>query len=96
MRPTDTTEEATEHQLDSSRLDVALASMPPHGLSFHHAQNEVVDEVRSGRAQAAVFLRPATVGQIAEVGRGAARMPAKTTFFTPKPRTGMVFRAVPG
>ena len=32
--------------------------------------------------------------EIAEVGRGAARMPAKTTYFTPKARTGMVFRSV--
>ena len=39
--------------------------------------------------------RPAhTVAQIAEVGRGAARMPPKTTFFHPKPKTGLVFRSL--
>jgi uncharacterized protein (DUF1015 family) len=37
-------------------------------------------------------LRPATVEQIAAVSRGGVRMPAKTTFFWPKPRTGMVVR----
>lgn len=96
LRPTAATEEAAQHHLDSSRLDVALASLPPHGLSFQHDTADVVDDVAAGRAQAGILLRPASVAQIAEVGRGAARMPAKTTFFTPKPRTGMVFRAVPG
>ena len=38
--------------------------------------------------------RPATDAQIAAVGRARERMPPKTTFFWPKPRTGMVFRDV--
>ena len=96
LRPTEATEAASEHSLDSSRLDVALASLPPHGLTYQHGVEETVAEVEAGRAQGAVFLRPASVTQIAEVGRGAARMPPKTTFFTPKPRTGMVFRSVEG
>ena len=96
LRPTDATEAAAEHDLDSSRLDVALASLPPHSVTFHHSADDVAAQVAAGRAQAGVLLRPATVPQIAEVGRGAARMPAKTTYFTPKARTGMVFRAVPG
>ena len=96
LRPTPATEAAAEHELDSSRLDVALASLPPHHLAYQHGVAATAGEVTAGRAQAAVFLRPASVSQIAEVGRGAARMPPKTTFFTPKPRTGMVFRAVPG
>jgi uncharacterized protein (DUF1015 family) len=45
-------------------------------------------------ADAAVLVRPATVDQIAEVARRRERMPPKTTFFTPKPATGMVFRAL--
>jgi uncharacterized protein (DUF1015 family) len=96
LRPTPAIEQAAEHRLDSSRLDVALASLPPHQVSYQHGVEETAAEVAPGRAQAAVYLRPATVAQIAEVGRGGARMPPKTTFFTPKPRTGMVFRAVPG
>lgn len=94
LRPTTATEAASQHALDSSRLDVALASLPPHGLAYQHGVHESVAEVVAGRAQGAVLLRPATVTQIAEVGRGAARMPPKTTFFTPKPRTGMVFRSL--
>jgi uncharacterized protein (DUF1015 family) len=34
------------------------------------------------------------VEQIASTGRGGERMPPKTTFFWPKPRTGFVFREV--
>jgi uncharacterized protein (DUF1015 family) len=52
--------------------------------------------VRAGTAQAAFLLRPPAVAQIAEVAGGGRRMPAKTTFFAPKLRTGLVFREVPG
>ena len=94
LHPTAATEAASQHALDTSRLDVALTSLPPHGLTYQHGVAESVAEVVAGRADGAVLVRPATVDQIAEVGRGGARMPPKTTFFTPKPRTGMVFRSV--
>jgi uncharacterized protein (DUF1015 family) len=48
--------------------------------------------VATGAAQTAVLLRPATVEQIAAIAEGGVRMPPKTTFFAPKPRTGMVIR----
>jgi uncharacterized protein (DUF1015 family) len=48
--------------------------------------------VVSGKAQAGVLLRPVAVTQIASTARAGRRMPTKTTFFHPKPRTGMVFR----
>jgi uncharacterized protein (DUF1015 family) len=41
-------------------------------------------------------MRPVTVDQIAEWARAGRRMPPKTTYFHPKPRTGMVFRPLPG
>ena len=49
---------------------------------------------QKGAADAAVLLRPASVAQIADTGRARTRMPPKTTFFWPKPRTGLVFRRV--
>ena len=94
LRPLPATEAAAGHDLDSSRLDVALARLPPHELTFQHGVTHVVDAVSTGRAQAGVLLRPATVAQIAAIGRGGERMPPKTTFFYPKPRTGMVFRSL--
>jgi uncharacterized protein (DUF1015 family) len=78
--------------LDSSRLDVALAALPTHELSFQHGVDHVVDRVTAGEAQAGVLLRPATVAQIIDIAHGSERMPPKTTFFQPKPRTGVVFR----
>ena len=59
---------------------------------YQHGWSECSDAVAAGEATAAVLLRPATVAQIAAVSHGGERMPPKTTFFWPKPRTGMVFR----
>ncbi len=78
--------------LDTSRLDVALAALPTHELRFQHGVNHVVDQVAAGEAQAGVLLRPVTVAQIIGIAHGGERMPPKTTFFHPKPRTGVVFR----
>jgi uncharacterized protein (DUF1015 family) len=78
--------------LDTSRLDAALAALPPHDLVFQHGVDHVVERVARGEAQAGVLLRPATVAQIVAIARGGERMPPKTTFFHPKPRTGVVLR----
>jgi len=80
--------------LDTVRLDAALASLPDHDLVFQHGVDNVVRAVERGDAQAGVLLRPATVKQITAIARGGERMPPKTTFFHPKPRTGVVFRSL--
>lgn len=76
--------------LDSQRVKAIFAA-EAHEISFHHSVKTVLDAVASGAA-AGVLLRPATVEQIRLVAETRTRMPAKTTFFWPKPRTGMVFR----
>ena len=90
------TDQAAEHDLDSSRLDVAFDALGVHDVVYQHGWDVASGAVSGGRAVAAVLLRPATVAQIAEVGRGGARMPAKTTLFWPKPRTGLVIRELIG
>ena len=92
LRPRESTVTAASHDLDSSRLDVALAALPPHALRFQHGWDLAASAVAKGDAQAAVLLRPATVDQIAAISHGGERMPPKTTFFYPKPATGLVFR----
>ena len=93
LRPrTDVLAEARD--LDSSRLDLALASFPEHELAFQHGVDNVVARVEKGDADAGVLLRPATTAQIIEIAHGGERMPPKTTFFHPKPRTGVVLRDV--
>lgn len=83
---------ADARDLDSSRLDVGLAALPPHDVRFQHGVDNVRAAVASGAAQAGVLLRPATVAQIEATAHGGERMPPKTTFFHPKPKTGLVFR----
>ena len=79
--------------LDSSRLHHALAeALPKATISFQHGTDKVLAAVAAGQAEAAVLLRPATVAQITETAHERGRMPPKTTFFFPKPRTGFVFR----
>jgi uncharacterized protein (DUF1015 family) len=80
--------------LDTVRLDAALAALPDHQLTFQHGIDNVTRRVGAGEAQAGVLLRPATVAQIIEIAEGGERMPPKTTFFSPKPATGAVFRTL--
>ncbi|MGH9214008.1 MAG: DUF1015 family protein [Acidimicrobiales bacterium] len=80
--------------LDSARLDVALAGLAPHQLQFQHGPDNVRRAVSAGDAQAGVLLRPATVSQIEATAHGGERMPPKTTFFHPKLKTGLVFRSL--
>jgi uncharacterized protein (DUF1015 family) len=90
--PTAATVGAATMDLDSSRLDVALGDLPDATVVYQHGWQECTEAVQGGEAEVAVLLRPATVAQIAAVGHGGDRMPPKTTFFWPKPRTGIVYR----
>ena len=80
--------------LDTVRLDEALATLPEHQLAYQHGVANVERAVAEGRADAGVLLRPVTVEQIQQVADARDRMPPKTTFFWPKPRTGIVFRSL--
>jgi uncharacterized protein (DUF1015 family) len=94
LRPRPTLTDAAPMDLDSSRLDVVLDGLPGVDVRYQHGWSNVVDAVAQGSAEAGVLLRPATVSQIAEVAERRERMPPKTTFFTPKPATGLVFRGL--
>jgi uncharacterized protein (DUF1015 family) len=49
-------------------------------------------EVREGHADLALFLPPARVEHVRAVVASGGRLPQKSTYFWPKPRTGMVIR----
>jgi uncharacterized protein (DUF1015 family) len=83
---------ADARDLDSARLDVALARLPDHRVRFQHGVDNVRAAVAGGDARYGVLLRPATVAQIEATAHGGDRMPPKTTFFHPKPKSGLVFR----
>jgi uncharacterized protein (DUF1015 family) len=89
-------DEASEANLDSSRLDTVLFALPAHELTYQHGVHHVNDAVQSGAAQVGFLLRAASVDHIADSAHSGRRMPPKTTFFHPKPRTGMVYRQIAG
>jgi uncharacterized protein (DUF1015 family) len=62
-------------------------------VAYRHDAREVAALVEKAAADAAVLLRPADVPTIRAVAFAHERMPQKTTFFHPKPRTGFVFRS---
>lgn len=80
--------------LDSSRLDLALAAIHGIDVTYQHGVENIRDAVASGRADFGVLLRPVTVAQIIEIAEGGERMPPKSTFFYPKPPTGIVLRSL--
>jgi|SRR5579872_596877 len=92
LRPTRRLLERAADDLDSSRLQVALADLGLTDVGFQHGVVNCRRALAGGMADAAVLLRPVSVEQIEKTAEGARRMPPKTTFFAPKPRTGMVFR----
>ncbi len=94
LRPRPSLDGAAAMPLDSSRLEVVLGEAPALAVRFQHGWANAVGAVANDDADAAVLLRPATVDQIADVARQRQRMPPKTTFFTPKPATGMVLRGL--
>ncbi len=61
-------------------------------LEYTHDALEAEDAVRSGRAVAAYFLPATDAERIRSVIDRGERLPQKSTFFWPKPRTGMVIR----
>jgi uncharacterized protein (DUF1015 family) len=62
-----------------------------HHVGYAHDVEEAVRAAESA-AGIAVLLRPTPVGAVAAVAAVGARMPRKSTFFTPKPASGLVMR----
>ncbi len=91
------------------RLDVAVLErevlIPDLGedqaaLAHHEAlwytkdAQEAVDEVRSGKAAAAVIIRPLPKDAVAAVSDAGQTMPQKSTYFYPKLLTGVAFHSL--
>ncbi len=77
--------------LDSARLEHALQHTP-HTVSFQHGVSEVVEALAKRQANAAILIRPVSVAEIQRTATEGILMPPKSTFFTPKLRTGFVLR----
>jgi uncharacterized protein (DUF1015 family) len=92
LSPKDGTAEAAGSDLDSSMVALVIAELPDHGLEYLNSWQDGVRAVAEDKAQAVLLLRAVSVEQIAEWAHAGRRMPPKTTYFHPKPATGMVFR----
>ncbi len=60
-------------------------------LSYSRDPGYVLGQVEEGRAQAAFLLRPPGVVDVLAVARAGQVMPQKSTYFYPKPLSGIVF-----
>lgn len=77
--------------LDGAWLEAALASTTA-GVTYQHGLEETLAAVHGGFAAAAVLIRPVSLTEIERTAREGLLMPPKSTFFTPKLRTGLVLR----
>lgn len=77
--------------LDSARLERALDGFE-HTVGYQHGVGHVVEMVGAGQAVAGVLIRPVSVAEIQRTADEGLLMPPKSTFFTPKLRTGLVIR----
>jgi uncharacterized protein (DUF1015 family) len=94
LLPRPEVQEERGNDLDSNLIASVLSELPPHEVMHRHSVAEAMEALADGEAQAAFLLRPVTVKQIDEWANERRRMPPKTTYFSPKPRTGMVFRSL--
>ena len=77
--------------LDSARLEHALGDMLS-AVSYQHGVKEVLTSVSTGSASCAILIRPVSLEEIRRTADTGELMPPKSTFFTPKLLTGMVWR----
>jgi uncharacterized protein (DUF1015 family) len=81
--------------VDAARFDAVFDRIgAPAEVDYRNDAVTVAALVAKGAADAAVLLRPVSVTQIHTVAEAGLRMPQKTTFFQPKPLTGLVFRSL--
>src|SRR5437763_11238133 len=64
------------------------------GLGYARTDAAALASVRSGRYDAAFFMRATPIDQVRAVAASGENMPPKSTFFHPKVPTGLVFNAL--
>lgn len=81
------------HGVGAAEFDALVRpALGEAALTYRNDATDCAAIVAAGGADAAVLLPPVSVAAIRAAGRAGVRMPEKTTFFWPKPRTGMVIR----
>lgn len=77
--------------LDGAYLEHALAGSSAE-VGYQHGLDEMLALVGSGEVAAGILIRPTSLAEIQRTAREGLLMPPKSTFFTPKLRTGLVIR----
>lgn len=83
------------------RLDVSIlhnlilrklrsGSAEEEAVFYTKDEHEALDMVHRGEGEAAFLLNPTKVSEVREVAAAGERMPHKSTYFFPKPLTGLV------
>lgn len=86
-------EEPAARNTDAAVIEQVVKPRWPDAVwVYRHDDDEIVNLVQNGTYTAGIVLRPASVATTRAAAFAGVRMPQKTTFFYPKPRTGMVFR----
>jgi uncharacterized protein (DUF1015 family) len=60
-------------------------------ISYSRDLDTAFERVESGAADAAFLLRPPAVADVVAVAKAGRVMPQKSTYFYPKPASGIVF-----
>ncbi|MCU0266346.1 MAG: DUF1015 domain-containing protein [Actinomycetia bacterium] len=79
--------------LDGAYLEHALVGTTVE-VGYQHGVLDAAHAVASGAVTAAVLIRPTSVAEVLRTAREGLLMPPKSTFFTPKPPTGLVIREI--
>ncbi|HEV8540265.1 MAG TPA: DUF1015 domain-containing protein [Nitrospiraceae bacterium] len=69
---------------------ICRAPLDEQSLLYMKDAQEALDTVKSGTAEAALLLNPTKVSEVQAVAAAGDRMPHKSTYFFPKPLTGLV------
>ncbi|MEX0848004.1 MAG: DUF1015 domain-containing protein [Ilumatobacteraceae bacterium] len=77
--------------LDGALLEHSLAGTDID-VTYQHGVEHVVEAVATGAVTAGVLIRPTSITEIRRTADEGLLMPPKSTFFTPKLRTGLVVR----
>ncbi len=82
--------------LDGAWLEHLLAGTSA-SVAYQHGVEEVTELVANDSSiAAAVLIRPVSIAEIERTAREGLLMPPKSTFFTPKLRTGLFVRPIDG
>ena len=65
-----------------------------HALIYTKDDQEALDLVAQGKATASLLLNPTKVSEVRAVAAAGERMPHKSTYFFPKPLTGLVMNVM--